>query len=454
MFCFFLSILYLILFDRSNASYQFISTAILGSDLIPFFKHSFIFGIDGISLFFILLSTYLIPLCLLIGWKKDFKLVSDYCFYFILLEVFLILSFSALDIITFFIFFESVLIPMFFIIGIWGSRQRRVRASFLFFLYTLFGSIFLFFSLLILYYDTGTTSISVLSKTFVDYDKQIIIWLFLFFSFSVKIPIIPVHTWLPEAHVEAPTAGSVILAGLLLKLGGYAFLRVLLPIFSEAVLFFLPLVDTFALVSNIYGSLVSIRQVDLKRIIAYSSVAHMNLGVLGIFSGNVQGVSGAIFLMIAHGIVSSGLFFLVGVLYDKYHTRLLYYYGGLVQTMPLLSAKLLILCLANTGLPGTCNFIGELIVFVGLIDRNFLVAMISITGVILSVLYSIFFFNRLSFGNLNVNYITVYQDITHKEMAIMTPLVTLTIFLGFAPHFVFELILPSVSLILEKTKQF
>jgi len=219
-------------------------------------------------------------------------------------------------------------------------------------------------------------------------------------------------------------------------------------------LFFLPLVDTFALVSNIYGSLVSIRQVDLKRIIAYSSVAHMNLGVLGIFSGNVQGVSGAIFLMIAHGIVSSGLFFLVGVLYDKYHTRLLYYYGGLVQTMPLLSAKLLILCLANTGLPGTCNFIGELIVFVGLIDRNFLVAMISITGVILSVLYSIFFFNRLSFGNLNVNYITVYQDITHKEMAIMTPLVTLTIFLGFAPHFVFELILPSVSLILEKTKQF
>lgn len=219
-------------------------------------------------------------------------------------------------------------------------------------------------------------------------------------------------------------------------------------------MFFLPLVDTFALVSNIYGSLVSIRQVDLKRIIAYSSVAHMNLGVLGIFSGNVQGVSGAIFLMIAHGIVSSGLFFLVGVLYDKYHTRLLYYYGGLVQTMPLLSAKLLILCLANTGLPGTCNFIGELIVFVGLIDRNFLVAMIAITGVILSVLYSIFFFNRLSFGNLNVNYITVYQDITHKEMAIMTPLVTLTIFLGFAPHFVFELILPSVSLILEKTKQF
>ena len=219
-------------------------------------------------------------------------------------------------------------------------------------------------------------------------------------------------------------------------------------------MFFLPLVDTFALVSNIYGSLVSIRQVDLKRIIAYSSVAHMNLGVLGIFSGNVQGVSGAIFLMIAHGIVSSGLFFLVGVLYDKYHTRLLYYYGGLVQTMPLLSAKLLILCLANTGLPGTCNFIGELIVFAGLIDRNFLVAMIAITGVILSVLYSIFFFNRLSFGNLNVNYITVYQDITHKEMAIMTPLVTLTIFLGFAPHFVFELILPSVSLILEKTKQF
>jgi NADH-quinone oxidoreductase subunit M len=225
-----------------------------------------------------------------------------------------------------------------------------------------------------------------------------------------------------------------------------------LPIFSEATNYYLPLVDTFALIGIIYASLTTIRQVDLKRIIAYSSIAHMNLVVLGLFSENIQGVSGAIFLMLAHGIVSSGLFFLVGVLYDKYNTRLLFYYGGLVQTMPLFSSQLLVLCLANTGLPGTCNFIGELTIFIGLVDRNIFVAMLSVTGVILSVLYSIFFFNRLVFGNLNSTYITIYTDITQREMVTMTPLIFLTFFFGIFPSFLFNLIVPAVSLIIEKSK--
>lgn len=229
-------------------------------------------------------------------------------------------------------------------------------------------------------------------------------------------------------------------------------MRVLLPLFSEATVFYLPLVDTFAIISIVYASLTTIRQVDLKRIIAYSSVAHMNLVVLGLFSGSSQGISGAVFLMIAHGVVSSGLFFLVGVLYDKYHTRLLFYYGGLVQTMPIFSTQLLILCLANTGLPGTCNFIGELIVFVGLADRNFLVAVVAVTGVILSVLYSVFLYNRLAFGNVNYNYIKVYKDITQREMAIMLPLTFLAILLGLFPNIILGAVLPTVDLIVEKSK--
>ena len=338
---------------------------------------------------------------------------------------------------------------MFFIIGIWGSRERRVRATFFFFLYTLFGSIFFFFSILIIYYDAGTTNFNILSKLNIEINKQIILWIFIYIAFSVKIPTIPLHIWLPEAHVEAPTAGSVILAGLLLKLGSYGFIRVLLTIFSKATIFYLPVTDTFAIISIIYASFTTIRQIDMKRTIAYSSIAHMNLVVLGLFSGNIQGIAGSIFLMIAHGVVSSALFFLIGVLYDNYGTRVIYYYGGLVQVLPLFSTFLIIFSFANVGLPGTCNFIGEVIIFIALVDRNILVLIIAITGVILSVLYTIFFLNRLIFGNLNLNYIFTFKDVNLRELAILMPLTFLVVLLGIFPDLIFDIILVSTSLNVE-----
>lgn len=272
----------------------------------------------------------------------------------------------------------------------------------------------------------------------------------MYLAFSIKIPTIPMHIWLPEAHVEAPTAGSVILAGLLLKLGGYGFIRILLTVFSKSTFFYLPLIDTFAIVSIIYASLTTIRQIDMKRIIAYSSVAHMNLVVLGIFSGNIQGIAGSIFLMVAHGIVSSALFFLIGVVYDKYGTRIIYYYGGLVQTMPIFSSQLLLFCMANVGFPGTCNFIGELIVFIGLVERNFIILLISVTGVVLSVLYTMFFCNRIIFGNLNINYIVIYKDMSFRELSIILPLSFLTLILGFYPDLILDTILTSVSINIEQ----
>jgi proton-translocating NADH-quinone oxidoreductase chain M len=458
--CFFISLFFWIFFDRSTSQYQFLIndcyTSLFSGELLPleFFIaiNQFVisFGIDGISLFFILLTTFVTPLCLLTSYKKRLIQVKNYCLCLLLLELFIIFSFVSVDLIAFFFFFESILIPMFFLIGNWGSRERKVRASFYIFIYTLLGSIFFLFSILILYYDIGTCNFNILAKCQTSIEKELILWLFMYLAFSIKIPTVPMHVWLPEAHVEAPTAGSVILAGLLLKLGGYGFIRILLTIFSKSTFFFLPLTDTFAIISITYASLTTIRQIDMKRIIAYSSIAHMNLVVLGIFSGNIQGISGSIFLMIAHGLVSSALFFLIGIVYDKYGTRIIYYYGGLVRTMPIFSTQLLFFCMANIGLPGTCNFIGELVIFTGLIQRNCILILVAVSGVILSVLYTMFFCNRVIFGNLNVNYIFVYKDMTCREVAIIAPIGFLTIFLGFYPDIIFDTILTSVSMNIEQ----
>lgn len=430
----------IILFDKSTAQPQMLlsTTQILnwsyGQTLL-------LFGVDGLSLFFVVLTSLLTFLCILDGWNnKTASLVKykEFILYFLLLELFLIISFTTLDLLVFYVFFESVLIPMFLIIGIWGSRERKIRADFYFFLYTLMGSVLMFFCILILFFETYNTNYFVLYNIFFNVEKEFLLWVFSFIAFSVKIPMFPFHIWLPEAHVEASTGGSVLLAGLLLKLGGYGLIRIVLPLFPYASYYFFPLISICCLLGIFYASLTTIRQIDLKRIIAYSSVAHMNIVLLGIFSCNVNGLQGAIFLMIAHGIVSGALFFIIGNLYKRHGTRLLYYYGGLVTKMPIFSIYLFIFCLANIGTPGTCNFIGELIVFISLIDKNFFITLLSSLSVILSVIYTIWFLNRLLFGNTKIIYIQNFADLNSKENFTLFILFVLTIFLGLFPNFILD----------------
>ena len=327
------------------------------SDLVSFFDGiNYIIGIDAISLLFIILTTLLFPLCFLLNWESVKYRFKDFAILLFLLEFFLINVFSCLDLFFFYIFFESVLIPMFFIIGIWGSRQRKIHAVYQFFLYTFFGSVFMLISIIIIYLHIGTTAIYFIKNFYFSENRQLIIWLGLFLGFSIKVPMIPFHIWLPEAHVEAPTTGSILLAGILLKLGTYGFIRFLIPLFPYALKFFTPFVFVICLISIIYGSFSTIRQIDLKKIIAYSSIVHMNFCIIGLFTNNIEGIFGSFFLMISHGLVSGALFFCIGILYDRYHTRILYYYGGLVQVMPIFSVIFLIFILSNMGFPGTSGF--------------------------------------------------------------------------------------------------
>lgn len=440
LFTFVSSLFLWVCFDRECIRFQFVSDLswISSSNL------NISLGIDGISIFFVLLTTLLIPLCLLASWQSISKFYKEYVIAFLVMETFLLFVFCVRDLLLFYIFFESVLIPMFIIIGVWGSRERKVRASYMFFIYTLFGSVLMLLSILYIYYRVGTTDYEVLLAFDFSFTEQIVIWLAFFSSFASKVPMLPVHIWLPEAHVEAPTAGSVVLAGILLKLGSYGFIRFSLPLLPEASFYFTPFVFALSILGVIYPSLTAIRQTDLKRIIAYTSVAHMNLVMIGLFSFNVVGIEGAILQSLSHGFVSSALFLIIGVLYDRHHTRMVKYYSGLVHTMPLFTIIFLIFTMANIALPGTSSFVGEFLILSGSFKVSTSAAFFGATGMILGGGYSLWLFNRIVYGNLKIQYLAGFHDISSREFFVFLPLLIGTFVMGIYPEIFTEVIHGSV----------
>ncbi|MGI9392386.1 MAG: NADH-quinone oxidoreductase subunit M [Parvibaculales bacterium] len=415
-------------FDPSTHDFQFReSLSWLGK-----FNMGYEMGVDGISVLFIILTTSLMPLCILASWQSVKKRAREYMAAFLVLETLMLGVFTSLDIVWFYLFFEGGLIPMFLIIGIWGGKNR-VYASFKFFLYTLLGSVLMLLAILAIYWEAGTTNmISLLQYPFPS-DMQIWLWLAFFASFAVKLPMWPVHTWLPDAHVEAPTAGSVILAGILLKMGGYGFLRFCLPMFPEASQFFAPMVFALSVIAIIYTSLVALAQEDMKKLIAYSSVAHMGFVTIGIFSMNQQGVEGAIFQMLSHGWISAALFLSVGVLYDRIHSREIAVYGGLAQRMKIFAAIFMLFTMANIGLPGTSGFVGEFLTIIGVFQVNIWVALGAAFGVILSACYGLSLYRRISFGALENEEIQEIKDMNGREIFIMMPLIIATLLFGIWP---------------------
>jgi len=415
-------------YDSGTAAFQLLeSRAWLGGGL------GYRLGVDGASMPFILLTTFLMPFCIASAWEAIHVRVKEFMICFLVLEASLIGVFSSLDIVLFYLFFEGSLIPMFLIIGIWGG-SRRIYASMKFFLYTLLGSLLMLLAIMKMYGVAGTTDMAVLLNTKFPVSLQHWLWLAFFASFAVKMPMWPVHTWLPDAHVEAPTAGSVVLAGILLKLGGYGFIRFSLPMFPEASHFFAPLVFALAVIAIVYTSLVALVQEDMKKLIAYSSVAHMGFVTMGLFTMTVQGIQGGIFLMISHGLVSGALFLCVGVVYDRLHTREIAAYGGLVERMPKYALVFLVFTMANIGLPGTSGFVGEFLTMLAAFQVNTWVAFFATFGTILSAAYALYLYRRVVFGTLEKANLMSILDLSPREVAIMAPLLLLTLYYGFHPQ--------------------
>ena len=435
-------------FDGATAAFQFVERAQwLGGNI------TYHMGVDGISVLFVVLTAILMPFCILASWKSIENRVPEYMIAFLALQTLMIGVFCALDLVLFYVFFEGGLIPMFLIIGVWGGK-RRVYASFKFFLYTLLGSVLMLLAILWMYLYAGTTDIETLLNTaHFPVAMQSFLWFAFFASFAVKMPMWPVHTWLPDAHVEAPTAGSVILAGILLKMGGYGFLRFSLPMFASASATFTPFIFVLSVVAIIYTSYVALAQEDMKKLIAYSSVAHMGFVTMGIFTLTHVGVEGGIYQMLSHGIVSGALFLCVGVIYDRMHTREIAAYGGLVARMPIYAACFMVFTLANVGLPGTGGFVGEFLTMLGAFRVNTWVAIFAATGVILSAAYMLYLYWRVIFGKLVKPSLMAIQDLSAREIAILVPLVVATIVMGIYPNFIFKVTSASVEHLLDQNKQ-
>jgi len=442
---FFISIFLLFLFDKSTIYFQ----GLQEFKWLDFLNINFVIGIDGISLFFILLTTFLFPICILSSY--NYIKFNNKFFYinFLVMESILILVFSCLDIVFFYVFFEAVLIPMYLILGFFGSRERKILASYMFFIYTFVGSVLMLLAILFIYFYAGTSNYSVLLTYNFDPYLQKILWMAFFIAFAVKVPMLPFYIWLPEAHVEAPTPGSVILAGILLKLGTYGFLRFSIPLFPYANFYYTPFVYTLSILGLIYSSLVAIRQTDLKRIIAYASIAHMNLIMIGLYTNKIYGLEGSLLQMFSHGLVSGALFLIVGILYERYHTRLIKYYSGLVQTMPVFAVIFLLFILANIALPTTSSFIGEFLIFLGIYNTNTTIAIFAIFSMVFGSIYSLWLYNRVCYGNIQINFIGLYQDLNKREFVMFILILVLVFLIGIYPTFILDYLNMSVSFLLN-----